>query len=137
MKVITDSDLLISLWYKDQPTHKKAKLIYSKVHKQKNSSIYLLNINLQESATVISKKYSQVEAVRFIKEINNTINQKLITFIKLNEKIESLAWHIFNQQTKKNISFIDCAVLATFQIYKFDKILSFDDFYPPSSLLIP
>jgi len=130
MKVIIDSDLLISLWYKDQPTHQKAKKIYSQIHKHNNSSIYILNLNIQESATVISKKYSQTEAVRFTREIEDNINKKLITYIKLTNKIESLAWQIFAKQTKKNISFIDCAVLATFQIYKFDKILSFDDFYP-------
>ena len=137
MKVIADSDFLIAFRFDNQSTYKKAKQIHQHLQTEKPSHIYILNLCIYETATVISKKYSQDLAIKFVIDIKKLASKNKITTVDIDKKIETIAWQIFSKQTKKNISFVDCAVLATYQIYKFDKILSFDTFYPTASLLAP
>ena len=44
--------------------------------------------------------------------------------IKLEEKLERLAWKIFLKQTKKGTSFVDCANLAMMEMYKLDGVVT-------------
>ena len=44
--------------------------------------------------------------------------------IKLEEKLERLAWKIFSKQTKKGTSFVDCANLAMMEMYKLDGVVT-------------
>ena len=126
MKIILDSDFLISLRHPDQSTHLEAKKIFKKIKKQFDPILFCLNLCIQETATVISHKYSQKQAVDFYKStLTNSPN-----IINLDPKLESLTWKIFLKQTKKNISFIDCANLVAIKHYNLDKIFSFDKFYP-------
>ena len=46
------------------------------------------------------------------------------------EELDREAWKILKGQTKKGTFFIDCANLAALELYKLDKIASFDTFYP-------
>jgi hypothetical protein len=45
------------------------------------------------------------------------------------DKLETKAWYIFKQQTKKGTSFIDCANIAIYKHFKMDAIFSFDKIY--------
>lgn len=125
MKILFDSDVLIALRFPAQSTHAYAKKVFKKISKQ-NNDFYCLNLCFHEVATVISHKYSQTQAKQFYREIQK--NPPNIIF--LDKDIEKAAWKIFLQQKRKNISFVDCANLATVKLYKLDKIFSFDKFYP-------
>jgi len=48
----------------------------------------------------------------------------------LDLELENNSSKIFEKQSKKGMSFIDCANLAVLEKYKLDGILSFDEFYP-------
>ena len=50
--------------------------------------------------------------------------------ILLDLELENNSSKIFEKQSKKGMSFIDCANLAVLEKYKLDGILSFDEFYP-------
>lgn len=125
MKILYDSDALISLKVIGQPNHIKAKRILRSLKKEP-IELFCLNLCLQETATVFSKKYDQSVAKDFYYQIEK--NPPII--IDLDNKLEKLAWQIFLQQTKKGTSFIDCANLAAIRLYNLDKIFSFDKFYP-------
>lgn len=130
-KVLVDSDAMIAIRFVDQSTHLRAVQILRKLKKQ-NAQIYCLNLCLQETATVISRKYSQEKAIEFKKDLKKSF----LNIIELDQTLEQSAWDIFVKQTKKCTSFIDCANLAALQFLKFDKIFSFDQFYPKEMLLI-
>ncbi|OGM12120.1 hypothetical protein A2Z22_03455 [Candidatus Woesebacteria bacterium RBG_16_34_12] len=125
MKLLTDSDFLIANAKKDDPSHKTATSISRKLQKEK-TELYCLNLVVQESATVISKRIGMDSARIFYKNIDSIIDK----FIILDEELEKLSWEIFLVQRRKGTSFIDCANIAAIKKYKLDGILSFDDFYP-------
>ena len=126
-KVLVDSDAFISLRFSDQSTHLQARKILRKLQKDK-VQLYCLNLCLYETATVISRKYSQQKAVDFF----NDLKVSSPTIINMSPELETLTWNIFVQQTKKCTSFIDCANLSALSYYNIDKIFSFDQFYPQS-----
>lgn len=125
MKLLVDSDFLIANYRIDDPSHRKASESARELNKQKHK-FYCLNIVVQESTTVISKKMGMNHARKFYSGLRNFID----IFVILDEQTERKAWEIFLAQTKKGTSFVDCANLAALEKYKFDKILSFDTVYP-------
>lgn len=124
MKLLVDSDFLISLFKPLDSNHEKTTKIYKKI--QNKSSLIVLNLVFQESTTVISKQIGMDNARKFYQLIPMMVDQQLF----LTEEIEKLAWKLFLSQAKKGSSFIDCANLVVCQKYKLDGILSFDEFYP-------
>ena len=70
-------------------------------------------------------------AKAFYRKLNELISNVLF----LDSEAERKAWEVFLKQTKKGTSFVDCANLATAEEFGFDKILSFDEFYPKKYLL--
>lgn len=125
MRYLIDSDFLFGLFVDEDVHHSIASKILKKIKKNKVRLI-VLNLVIQETATVISGKRSQREACLFLEKFTNLS----IKIVNVDEDIETMAWNIFKKQTKKRTSFIDCTNLATLEKYKFDGILSFDEFYP-------
>ncbi|OGM20658.1 hypothetical protein A2714_05745 [Candidatus Woesebacteria bacterium RIFCSPHIGHO2_01_FULL_38_9] len=126
MKYLADSDFLFGLFVAKDPHNNESKLILKRVVKNSND-LLVLNLVVQETATVLSRKDKQSTAVDFL----NQFQKMPVQIILLDEEIESFSWEIFRKQTKKRTSFVDCANLATLEKYKLDGILSFDEFYPP------
>lgn len=124
MKYLVDSDFLISFSSSDDSNHLKAVEIYQKI--RRNCELVILNLVIQESTTVVSKRFGMNEARSFFELVNKFVDKK----IKIDNKLEMEAWKVFLKQNKKGTSFIDCANLALCQKYNLDGILSFDEFYP-------
>ena len=124
MKVLIDSDALFALYFIDDTNHLKAKKILEAFSKEKDE-LFVANLVLQESATVISRKIGQKQALDFLKKFEKTNTREILVDRKLTAKI----WRIFKKQTKKGTSFIDCANWVIAQELKIDKIFSFDKFY--------
>lgn len=125
MKYLVDSDFLVGLSSKNDPHHTNCKKIFADLC-GKNVDLVALNLVVQETATVISKKISQKESLRFIELFRNLP----IQLILLDLELENSSWRIFEKQTKKGTSYVDCANIAAVEKYKFEGILSFDKFYP-------
>ena len=119
MKLLVDSDFLISLFKPLDSNHQKASRIFKEI--QNKSSLIALNLVFQESTTVISKQIGMDNARKFYEFLPELVNEQ----VNLNEDVEKEAWKIFLKQTKKGTSFIDCANLAVHQKFKLDGI-SFD-----------
>lgn len=130
-KILVDSDAFISIRFLDQSTHAEALKIFHKLQKQK-AELYCLNLCIYETATVISHKYSQEKAIDFFNDLK--ITSPIV--LNLDPVLEQRTWELFLSQTKKGTSFIDCANMTALSYYNFDKIFSFDQFYPKSIRLI-
>lgn len=129
-KIVLDSNVLVALYKLDDSTHQQAKEITRRLHEQGDTFV-VLNLIVQESATVISMKVGQEEAKDFYQKRDRVIDRE----IALDDALEDQAWKIFLRQLKKGTSFIDCANLAFIEKYKLDGILSFDKFYPKKLLI--
>lgn len=129
-KIVLDSNILVALYRLDDSTHQQAKEITRRLHEQGDTFV-VLNLIVQESATVISMKVGQEEAKDFYQKRDRVIDQEIV----LDDVLEGQAWRIFLRQLKKGTSFIDCANLAFIEKYKMDGILSFDKFYPKKLLI--
>lgn len=125
MNVLVDSDGLFALFVPTDANHETSKKILSKL-KDKNADLVVLNLVLQETATVLSHKLGQALALKFLRLKDNLD----LTVLPLDEQVEKQAWALFNKQTKKGTSFIDCANLVVMSTYALDGIFSFDEFYP-------
>lgn len=124
-KIVLDSNVLVALYKLDDSTYQKAKELTVKLHNQ-GDTFLVLNLVIQEVATVISMKVGQTEAKEFFEKRGRVIDQE----IDLDKDLEKLAWEIFLQQKRKGTSFVDCANIAVIEKYRLDGILTFDEFYP-------
>lgn len=131
MKVLIDSDFLVGLFRVGDPHHEVA-ITLLKQYKNGSSTFHVLNLVLQEAATVLSHRVG-MKAVRLFHAKYPKLG---FSIIDMDKQIELVAWEIFLQQTKKGCSFVDCANLASCRHYVMDKIFSFDRFYP-TELLLP
>lgn len=127
MKILVDSDFLVGL-FRDEDAHHDNTLVILKKEIKEGNGLFVSNLVLFETATVLAHRVN-MEAVRLFYDKLPKLRLKRIG---IDERIESLSWEILLKQTKKGCSFVDCANLATIEIYKFDGILSFDKFYPKS-----
>lgn len=123
MKVLIDSDALFALYFIDDSNHLRAKNILRAFSNK--DQLFVANLVIQESATVISRKIGQKQTLDFLKKFEKTNTREIFVDRKLTAK----TWRIFKKQTKKATSFIDCANLAIAQEFKIDKVFSFDKFY--------
>lgn len=125
MKILLDSDALFGLYIPDDIHHKESVRLLEECN-NKEDSLFVLSSVLQETATVISYKRDHATSLRFLAHIDDLGATKL----SLDEGLEDSAWKIFESQTKKGTSFVDCANIAAVEKYTLDRILSFDTFYP-------
>ena len=124
-KILLDSDFLVASFRLSDASHIKAKHTLEFLEKI-SPELWLHNLVLQESSTVISHRMGMESVQRFY----TTALEDAHRFFRIDEEVERLAWNIFLKQTKKGTSFVDCANLACITHYHLDGILSFDTFYP-------
>lgn len=130
MKILVDSDFLVGLFRVGDPHHEGA-IMLLKQHENKSSAFHVLNLVLQETATVLSHRVG-MEAVRLFHAKYPMLG---FSVIDVDREMELATWKIFLKQTKKGCSFVDCANLAACRHYAMDNICSFDRFYPKELLL--
>lgn len=124
MKLLLDSDFWFGLIVQRDPHHKSIQNFIN--HLTNKIQLFTLNLVMQETATVLSNKADQQTSLYFLSEF-----EKLpVSIIHIDLDLEAITWNLFKKQIKKGTSFIDCANLATIEMYKLDGILSFDLFYP-------
>lgn len=119
---LLDTDFLIALTFPGESTHEKAKKLAEKYFEKQD--IFYLDLVVQEFATVISRKYSQKEAIKTTQPLR--VNSDSI--IVLSSEEFALVWKLFDVQKNKKISFIDCANVVCAKSRGL-KLLSFDTFY--------
>lgn len=131
MKVLLDSDALFALYSASDALHLKAREIF-KTFLEKEEKLLVTNLVLQETATVISYRFGQNQAIEFL----NSFERSGIEQIFVGEKITLKTWKIFKEQLKKGTSFVDCANVAVYKEGAADRIMSFDKFYQKKGLKI-
>lgn len=120
MTIFADTSAIVSLFDEQDPNHLKAQALSSHL---KSDIVVTITSNFifAEIVTILSKKLG--------KETSNQIGKyikKSFRIIRLTEETEDLAWEIFQKQTSKNVSFVDCTCFALYKKKVFDKAFALD-----------
>ncbi len=94
-----------------------------------NNKHLISNLIFSEFSTVISQKMGRPSAIT---TGNKLLNSSLTKFVLIDHPLFISSWEIFSQLKRKNISFVDCSILAVMRRFKIKHLLSFDhaDFAP-------
>ncbi|MGI9028081.1 MAG: type II toxin-antitoxin system VapC family toxin [Candidatus Saccharimonadales bacterium] len=126
--VFVDSNFLIGLYNASDTLHGKTSAINARLASS-GARLYVSNYILLEVLTVLSQRIGRAEAIAVG---NNIIDGGHIEVIHINEDMHALSWNIFQLVTNKNVSFVDCSILAVMQDSGIRHLLTFDktDFGP-------
>lgn len=126
---VLDTDFIIALRFPQESTHQRA-VSYAKKY-LKESESFVTDLIQVELANVISRKYSQEQAIQAIRMIQKAPNGTLY----LDKEDNNNSWEIFFQQNKRGTSVVDCSNVVIAKKLGF-KIVSFDTFYREFDLLV-
>lgn len=123
--ILVDTDAIVALLNEQDANHRKALEVVNFL--VRNSLLFVISNHVfGESLTVVSKKVGHKEAVDYLHQVKGG----LFEILRINEKLEDLAYNIFADQSSKNVSFIDCTNMAVLIRYRWNTIFSFDQVYP-------
>ncbi len=128
MTIYVDSNYYIALGNEYDTNHKRA----DHLHKQFSSphiTFVISNFTFLEIVTVLSQRINR----EFANTIGNEIlTNKQIKIVHITEKLQQNSWQIFQEMNNKNMSFVDCSILAVLQYEGINELLTFDqkDFTP-------
>ncbi|HNQ17271.1 MAG TPA: PIN domain-containing protein [Candidatus Woesebacteria bacterium] len=126
---VLDTDFIIALRFPQESTHQRA-VTYAKKY-LKESESFVTDLVQVELANVISRKYSQEQAIQAIRMIQKAPNGTLY----LDKENISSSWELFFQQKKRGMSVVDCSNTIVAKKLGF-QIVSFDTFYREFDLLV-
>jgi predicted nucleic acid-binding protein len=128
MKVFIDSNYFIALYNPQDKLHEQAQAIAMQL-KQQNPQVYLSTFTFIEITTVISQRVGRRASIAAGKDLLNDDN---FTFIHSTKELEKRSWEIFQEVSQKNVSFVDCSIVATMRFEDIATLITFDneDFIP-------
>lgn len=118
--IFIDSSFYLSILRKNDSNHEKAvdwwRSLKDDAQKMTSQAI------LGEVLTVGSQRYDRRLTIAFVSEIlsGNT------TIVFETGQLVASAWDIFQEVTKKDISWVDCYSRAIIESYKIETVLTFD-----------
>lgn len=124
MKILLDSDALFALYVAKDAHHQNAKRIFKRLL-DTQGELWMTNLVVQETATVVSFRLGQKQAKEFLARLRRIHIRE--TFVS--PKLSAKAWEIFRKQEKKGTSFVDCANVAMAKETGIKDIFSFDKIY--------
>jgi len=124
--ILVDSDIFVAINKSDDSNHKKAEKLLENLLTQQVCFV-TTNYIFSETITVLSQKVGHAAAVKFVSDIK--VSKSDFEVYWITPEIEEEAIEIFNKQTSKNVSFVDCTNMAFVRYKDMDGIFSFDSIY--------
>ncbi|KUK79241.1 MAG: putative ribonuclease VapC [Microgenomates bacterium 39_7] len=125
-RIIIDSNYYLALSNRSDSLHQEAVNLTHQI--EKNQAV-ISDYIFSEIMTVASQKISKESAAMLGSSL---LNNPLVQITTIDHSLFIESWHIFSQLKQKNISFVNCSILAMMKQLKIKKLLSFDhaDFSP-------
>lgn len=120
--LLIDSNFVIALYNPVDNLHRKAKQISERL-KSMRYKMYISEYIFLEIVTVLSQRGGREIAIQAGKDL---LREKDFVFIQINEELHKITWQIFQEIKKKDISFVDCSILAAMRFFNIKKLLTFD-----------
>lgn len=124
MKIFIDASFWIAQFRKDD-AHRQKALALSKLLKPVQP-VYTNNLVIYESLTVIAIRVNRGRAIDFGRSIFEGIDRGAVLSSVADETRERKIWEIFQNISKKDVSFTDCSILQTIKEFDIDRLFTFD-----------
>jgi|ETNmetMinimDraft_11_1059920.scaffolds.fasta_scaffold183199_2 predicted nucleic acid-binding protein len=131
-KIYVDSSAFIGLYSRDD-VHKPKADDKSKFLQEEHIPIVTSYGVLDETATVLSQRVSKAVACSFLEEVLAEDGPELL---ELSSRIRDEAYGIFKQVGSKNISVVDCQIVALCGAHNIKTIFSFDKHFTKLGLTL-
>lgn len=120
--VFLDTNVLVALYNKKDLLHKRALKVFKILSAQK-ARLVISNYVLLEIYTILSQRAGKRKAIEFGRMVRS---KKPFLIKRITEELEEKTWEIFKKIKDKNLSFVDCSVIAVVlqedcQLLSFDK----------------
>ena len=120
-KIFADSNFFIALSNPDDTLNEIA-IQRSREIRDKKLPIVISRFIFSETVTVLSQRTNRQIAINA--GIDMLSGQ--IGIVEIDQRVSDAAWKIFQDIGKKNMSFVDCSILAIMQAEGISKLLTFD-----------
>lgn len=120
--IFVDSNYFIALANPKDSLHTVAFQLSKQIASEKYS-VVISNLIVAETLTIISQKLGRKPAITTSIAIHNNPD---IEIIFIDRQLHERSLQLFNKIDKKNMSFIDCSILAVMQKKNIKQLLTFD-----------
>jgi predicted nucleic acid-binding protein len=121
-EIFVDSNFLIALLNSEDSLREKASSKSRELAEQ-NTSYVISNLVFLEVVTVTSMRSGRTNA---IEGGNKILANSRVRLVHIDETLHNETWDIFQNTEEKNISFVDCSIIATMRAENIQKLLTFD-----------
>ena len=123
LTLVIDTDVFFASLVQTDAHHHKIPSLYKKLSKE--ATIYVSDLILAETATLLKRRISKDLANNFLQKFEG----ESFIVVYQNEKLLRLAKEYFLRQNSKDVTFFDCANMAIAESYQVEAIFSFDKGY--------
>ena len=121
-KVFVDSNYFIALQNKNDSLHAKAISDAKKIHSE-GKIVVISNFVFLEVITVVSQYLGRQKASAYGRQI---LRDSAIEMIHVSSQLHEDSWVLFQSINKKNMSFIDCSIIAVMKHCGIGSLLTYD-----------
>lgn len=119
-RLVANSNFYIALFNPEDSLHNKATQ-YSEVIQKKGLKVFISDLIFLEVVTVLS-----IRTNRKIAFEAGTYLMKNPNFTYIDPYLHQKTWEIFKKIDRKNMSFVDCSIIAVMQHLGITTLLTFD-----------
>ncbi len=121
-RIFVDSNYFIALFNPQDALCKRAEELSQKIYEEGNSLIFS-NFIFLEVVTVLSQKKGRSGG---IEAGIHLLGHPSFEYITIDEGLQQETWKIFQQVKNKNVSFVDCSIIACLEAEGITTLLTFD-----------
>jgi predicted nucleic acid-binding protein len=122
IRIFVDTNYFVALYNGYDALHERAKEMAEIIEKQDIQMVFS-NFVFFETVTVLSQRRGR--------RLANSAGEYLLTgayaeIVHIDEKLHNYSWHIFQEVRDKNVSFVDCSIIAVMHMEDIKALLTFD-----------
>lgn len=121
-RLFVDSNYFVALFNPSDTLYQKALKIAKKIDK-KDIFLVISNFIFLEIITILSQKRGRRVAIETGEYF---LSNPKIALIHIDQLLQGQSWNIFKQIKSKDISFVDCSIIAAMKSEGIDELLTFD-----------
>lgn len=121
-RVFVDSNYFIALFNPSDMLHTRACDFARKIDSY-NTFLVISNFVFLEIVTVLSQRRGRRVSIEVGEHL---LTNSLIVITHVDELLQRESWHIFQNSTEKNMSFVDASIVAIMKAEDITKLLTFD-----------
>ena len=121
-KIFVDSNYFIALYRVSDSLHTEAIKIAGILNKE-GVVLVVSNFVFAEIVTVLSQREGK-ELARMVGE--TILTNRQVEHIHIDQALHKKSWEIFHELSEKDISFVDCSIIAVMREYDIKELLTFD-----------